>query len=121
MEPVSLQASRYATTSLPPILGRVIFPDGPTFTEARSGGRRVVSAFEKSARQPTLQAWRLAPRVGIGLILTPMSGPGRPPGRPVRWRGRLRLAGEEAGNPRGPGGGLHLLENPLTPPIACAP
>src|ERR1039458_309423 len=75
MEPVSLQASRYATTSLPPILGRVIFPDGPTFTEARSGGRRVVSAFEKSARQPTLQAWRLAPRVGIGLILTPMRVP----------------------------------------------
>src|ERR1035441_8741561 len=47
MEPVSLQASRYATTSLPPILGRVIFPDGPTFTEARSGGRRVVSAFHR--------------------------------------------------------------------------
>ena len=34
---------------------------------ATPAGPRVVSAFEKSARQPTLQAWRLAPRVGIGL------------------------------------------------------
>src|ERR1039458_4113932 len=39
-----------------PIIGVKISP-------ISGAGPRVVPAFEKSARQPTLQAWRLAPRV----------------------------------------------------------
>jgi hypothetical protein len=39
-----------------PIIGVKISP-------ISGAGPRVVSALEKSARQPTLQAWRLAPRV----------------------------------------------------------
>jgi hypothetical protein len=45
-------------------------------------GPRVVSASRKSAQQPTLQAWRLAPRAEIGLISTPMRGPLGPPHLP---------------------------------------
>jgi hypothetical protein len=45
-------------------------PVTPVARAATAAGPRVVSAFEKSARQPTLQSWRLAPRVDFGLFLT---------------------------------------------------
>jgi hypothetical protein len=70
-------------------------PVAPVARAATPAGPRVVSDFEKSARQPTLQAWRLAPRVEVGLplalmgvraptnTLVPFGGPPRGMGAPT--------------------------------------